>query len=293
MALSDYKIEQFAKPVSALADKPQMSAAELKAWFDSNSENELKSSVNGMIDELETLLAAKADTDDMHTHENKAVLDEIAEVPVTHEELDREITAVLDEAITYDNRLAESFDEKIKDFATNDEAQLMCDLTLASARDYADSADAEIEKEISSLEKQISAGAVEKISLAEADTFYSGMAIVSENIDDIPEPSGYTVTGVRYENTHILICSCEYDLLDERGDGDYHRDSLDRYTQTLYKSGGEVLVRTCDMAQSDGWSQWQAVSAGKEYVDGKIGEIDGALDGILAIQAELTGGESA
>lgn len=292
MALSDYKIEQFAKPVSALADKPQMSAAELKAWFDSNSENELKSSVNGMIDELEVVLASKADTDDMHTHENKAVLDEIAEVPVTHEELEGEINATLDEAITYDNRLAESFDEKIKDFVTNDEAQLMCDLTLASANNHANSGDAELGKEISSLEKQISAGAVDRISLAEADTFYSGMAIVSENIDDIAEPSGHPVTGVRYENTHILICSRNYDLFDQFGDGYYVRDSLDRYTQTLYKSGGEVLVRTCDMGSS-GWSEWQSVSASKEYVDGKIGEIDGALDGILAIQAELIGGESA
>lgn len=143
------------------------------------------------------------------------------------------------------------------------------------------------------LEKQISAGAVDRISLAEADTFYSGMAIVSENIDDIAEPSGHVATGVRYENTHILICSRDYDLLDQFGDGNYVRDGLDRYTQTLYKSGGEVLVRTCNMSYSDGWSEWQTVSASMAYVDGKIGEIDGALDGILAIQAELIGGESA
>ena len=52
MALSDYKITSFAKPVSALADKPKMTAAELKAWFDSNSTNEVKNAVNGIIDAL-------------------------------------------------------------------------------------------------------------------------------------------------------------------------------------------------------------------------------------------------
>lgn len=145
MALSDYRIERFAKPVSSLADKPQMSASELKAWFDSNSENELKSSVNGLIDELETQLAAKADADALHTHENKAVLDKIAEVPVTHEELSSQTGAVLDEAITYDSRLAESFDEKIRAFATRDEAQEMCDLTYDAALAYTEKAVGEID----------------------------------------------------------------------------------------------------------------------------------------------------
>lgn len=50
--LSDYRITGFEKPVSALPDVPQISAQELKAWFDSNSVNELKDSVNGIIDAL-------------------------------------------------------------------------------------------------------------------------------------------------------------------------------------------------------------------------------------------------
>lgn len=52
MSLNDHKITSFAKPVSALADKPKMTAAELKAWFDSNSTNEVKNAVNGIIDAL-------------------------------------------------------------------------------------------------------------------------------------------------------------------------------------------------------------------------------------------------
>lgn len=61
MALSDYKINAFSKPVSALGDTPQMSAAELKEWFDSNSTNELKNSVNGIIDETVAELSGKVD----------------------------------------------------------------------------------------------------------------------------------------------------------------------------------------------------------------------------------------
>lgn len=49
------KITTFSRPVSALADRPQMSAAELKAWFDSNSTNELKTGFNSLLDELDGL----------------------------------------------------------------------------------------------------------------------------------------------------------------------------------------------------------------------------------------------
>lgn len=64
MAFSDYRITNFEKPVSALADTPQMSADALKEWFDSNSTGELKTSVNGIIDEaeqLETAVSGKVD----------------------------------------------------------------------------------------------------------------------------------------------------------------------------------------------------------------------------------------
>lgn len=52
------KITTFSKPVSALEDRPRMSAADLKAWFDSNSTNEVKSVVNELIDMLSSLSGA-------------------------------------------------------------------------------------------------------------------------------------------------------------------------------------------------------------------------------------------
>jgi len=50
--LKDRKITGFAKPVSALADIPKMSAQKLKEWFDSNSTVELKTALNGVVDDL-------------------------------------------------------------------------------------------------------------------------------------------------------------------------------------------------------------------------------------------------
>ena len=58
MSLNDYKINTFSKPVSALADRPRITAAELKAWFDSNSTNEIKTSINSLIDALVALTGA-------------------------------------------------------------------------------------------------------------------------------------------------------------------------------------------------------------------------------------------
>ena len=49
--LKDRKITSWTQPVSSLADEPQMSAAALKAAFDSNT-NEVKPALNGMIDDL-------------------------------------------------------------------------------------------------------------------------------------------------------------------------------------------------------------------------------------------------
>ena len=58
MSLNDYKINTFSKPVTALADRPRITAAELKAWFDSNSTNEIKTSINSLIDALVALTGA-------------------------------------------------------------------------------------------------------------------------------------------------------------------------------------------------------------------------------------------
>lgn len=51
MALEDHKIGEWTSPVSAEADRPKRSAAEMKAIFDSNSED-LKRALNALIDEL-------------------------------------------------------------------------------------------------------------------------------------------------------------------------------------------------------------------------------------------------
>lgn len=52
------KITSFSKPVSALADRPRISAADLKAWFDSNTTNEVKTCINNMIDALQATSGA-------------------------------------------------------------------------------------------------------------------------------------------------------------------------------------------------------------------------------------------
>ena len=54
MSLDDYKIGDFAEPVSAMGDNPSadgLTAAQIKAWFDSNS-NEIKTAFNSLIDAL-------------------------------------------------------------------------------------------------------------------------------------------------------------------------------------------------------------------------------------------------
>lgn len=56
--IPDFKIEAFQKPISNLPDVPQLSAPELKAYFDASPE-ELKKAVNGTIDTLSGLEGAK------------------------------------------------------------------------------------------------------------------------------------------------------------------------------------------------------------------------------------------
>lgn len=51
IALKDRKINSWSKPVTSLEDKPKMTAAELKAAFDSNS-NQIKPAINNIIDDL-------------------------------------------------------------------------------------------------------------------------------------------------------------------------------------------------------------------------------------------------
>jgi len=55
MALTDNKINTFTKPVSTMPDSPTQSgltATQIKAWFDSNTVTECKTSINGIVDGL-------------------------------------------------------------------------------------------------------------------------------------------------------------------------------------------------------------------------------------------------
>jgi len=55
MALNDHRIVNYSNPVSSLPDHPSaegITAAQLKAVFDSNANNEIKTSVNGIINNL-------------------------------------------------------------------------------------------------------------------------------------------------------------------------------------------------------------------------------------------------
>ena len=50
----DYKITQFSHQVASLTDQPNLTATELKAWFDSSPE-ELRQSLNAVCDDAQTL----------------------------------------------------------------------------------------------------------------------------------------------------------------------------------------------------------------------------------------------
>ena len=101
MALSDYKINAFSKPVSALGDTPQMSAAELKEWFDSNSTNELKNSVNGIIDETVAELSGKVNKvagKDLSTNDYTNEEKQKVALAVTQDELEGAIADLINGA---------------------------------------------------------------------------------------------------------------------------------------------------------------------------------------------------
>jgi len=58
MAFNDYKINSYAKNIKDLSNRPTddgMTAAQLKAFFDGRGDDEIKSSINGLIDELVNL----------------------------------------------------------------------------------------------------------------------------------------------------------------------------------------------------------------------------------------------
>lgn len=69
MSLENYKINTYLNPVASLPDKPSemgMTAAELKAAFDANANNEIKESINAVIDHV-----VSQDESNANTFENK------------------------------------------------------------------------------------------------------------------------------------------------------------------------------------------------------------------------------
>lgn len=64
MAITDRKITAWTNPIASEADRPQRTASDMKAVFDSNS-NQLKESLNGLIDDLSPTVesAARIKTD--------------------------------------------------------------------------------------------------------------------------------------------------------------------------------------------------------------------------------------
>lgn len=58
MSIAAQKITEYAKNIADLPDKPQMTAAALKAFFDGRTNEEVKSSINGLVDALISALAA-------------------------------------------------------------------------------------------------------------------------------------------------------------------------------------------------------------------------------------------
>ena len=133
--------------------------------------------------------------------------------------------------------------------------------------------------------EMILAGGMEEIDYRDIDNYLqTGMVIVN----DVKDVLSYPRSGVRHFDKHLLICSADYDIWDNSGNGDFVQDSDYRYTQTLICADGSIKKRRYEYYV---WSEWENVSAGTDYVDEKIGDIDTALDGIIALQNSLTGGD--
>lgn len=112
------------------------------------------------------------------------------------------------------------------------------------------------------------------ITMAEADAFLDGVAIVTENTDILSSE----VSGTRHFNKHLLICSSDYDIYDGYGTGDFSQDSDYRYTQIMLCADGSIKKRRYEHYQ---WSEWVTVSATAEYVDEKIGDVETSLENII------------
>lgn len=68
MALNNRKITVYANPVASLSDHPSqagMTAAQLKAAFDANATGEIKASINGIVDDLKSVVDGASGADEI------------------------------------------------------------------------------------------------------------------------------------------------------------------------------------------------------------------------------------
>ncbi len=148
MALADYKLTSFSKPVSALSNNPSqdgVTAEELKAWFDSNTTNEVKRSVNGIIDHIlakdeenEDVLNKKVDktegkqlsTND-YTNEEKALVakvnDKADKVNVIEKNSTTAFTPTMDTHPANKKYVDDTVNEKVKELGAGDMVKAVYD----------------------------------------------------------------------------------------------------------------------------------------------------------------------
>lgn len=95
MAFSDYKITTWTQPVVNEADRPRRSAQEMKAVFDSNS-NQLKEAFNGLIDAL----SGDGSADEIKLEDGKSVEEAVKGVSTSLEAAVSNLSAAIEAAIT-------------------------------------------------------------------------------------------------------------------------------------------------------------------------------------------------
>lgn len=95
MAFSDYKITTWTQPVVNEADRPKRSAQEMKAVFDSNS-NQLKTAFNGLIDAL----SASGSAGEIKLNDGKSVEEAVNGVSTALEAAVSNLSAAIEASIT-------------------------------------------------------------------------------------------------------------------------------------------------------------------------------------------------
>ena len=95
MAFSDYKITTWTQPVVNEADRPKRSAQEMKAVFDSNS-NQLKTAFNGLIDAL----SASGSAGEIKLGDGKSVEEAVNGVSTALEAAVSNLSAAIEASIT-------------------------------------------------------------------------------------------------------------------------------------------------------------------------------------------------